>query len=412
MELSLVILALVFVLIAVRQVGRFKFRIWQVMCAGAVAVLLTGQISPEEAIHAVDIQVMVFLLGMFIVGEALAESGYLYALAGSLVAGCRDSSHFIMVFIFSMAFLSAFLMNDTVAIIGTPLALYFGRRMGLDIKTLLLSLCFAVTTGSVASPIGNPQNLLVATGSGFESPFVTFFLYLALPTVLSLFLLVVFIRAYYPAEHARKIEASPDLCVVDKDLTRIVKISLLLVVVCIILQIALAFKPFGIEYTMPLSFIAVAGAAPVVLFSRKRFSLVRNIDWPTLVFFVSLFVLMAAVFSTGFFQQFVPSTASSSVAVLYLTSLVISQFISNVPFVALFNPLLVEAGMSTAETLALAAGSTLAGNLTILGAASNVIVIQNAEKQGETLTFTEFIRIGVPFSIVTGIIFIAWLSFI
>ncbi len=97
---------------------------------------------------------------------------------------------------------------------------------------------------------------------------------------------------------------------------------------------------------------------------------------------------------------------------LYTISLLISQFISNVPFVALFTPLLQQAGMSVNETMALAAGSTLAGNLTILGAASNIIVIQNAERQGETITFMEFIRFGIPFSLVTGVVFVVWLTFV
>jgi Na+/H+ antiporter NhaD/arsenite permease-like protein len=123
-----------------------------------------------------------------------------------------------------------------------------------------------------------------------------------------------------------------------------------------------------------------------------------------------MFILMAAVFSTGFFQAVVPVAATSSVFLLFSTSLLVSQFISNVPFVALFTPLFQQAGMSVNETMALVAGSTLAGNLTILGAASNVIVIQNAERQGETITFMEFIRFGIPFTLVTGVVFGVWLS--
>jgi Na+/H+ antiporter NhaD/arsenite permease-like protein len=92
------------------------------------------------------------------------------------------------------------------------------------------------------------------------------------------------------------------------------------------------------------------------------------------------------------------------------TSIVISQFISNVPFVALFQPMIQQAGGTTAQLMALAAGSTLAGNLTILGAASNVIIIQNAEKSGETLTFLEFARVGVPLTIIQVAIYWVWLT--
>ena len=186
MEIALIVLLVVFLLIAVRQVGRFRFRIWQVMGAGAVAVLITGQISVPDAARAVNIDVMIFLFGMFVVGEALSESGYLFTISQRMVSHCRNSWQFIVLFIFSMAFLAAFFMNDTIAIIGTPLALYLGRRFGMSIKMLLLSLCFAITTGSVMSPIGNPQNLLIATSGGYANPFGTFLLYLGVPTIISL----------------------------------------------------------------------------------------------------------------------------------------------------------------------------------------------------------------------------------
>lgn len=412
MELALIILLAVFLLIAVRQVGRFRFRIWQVMCAGAIVVLLTGQISLSDAAQSINIDVMVYLFGMFIVGEALAESGYLFTISKSMVSRCRNSWQFIILFIFSMALLSAFLMNDTIAIIGTPLALYLGRRLGLSIKMLLIALCFAITTGSVLSPIGNPQNLLIATEGGYANPFGTFLLYLGIPTIISLVILVFFIRLYYPEDCVRNIGITEDVQLTDPELARVLKISLSLVASCIILQVLLTLHPFGVGYSVPLPAIAIAGAAPVILLSRKRVQLIRKIDWPTLVFFISMFVLMAAVFDTGLFQAAVPAAAASSVFLLYSTSLLISQFISNVPFVALFNPLLQEAGMSVSETMALVAGSTLAGNLTILGAASNVIVIQNAERQGETISFMEFIQLGIPFTLVTGVIFVAWLTFV
>jgi Na+/H+ antiporter NhaD/arsenite permease-like protein len=96
---------------------------------------------------------------------------------------------------------------------------------------------------------------------------------------------------------------------------------------------------------------------------------------------------------------------------ILLTSTVISQFISNVPFVALFQPMIMQAGGQTSQLMALAAGSTIAGNLTILGAASNVIIIQNAEKQGETLTFSEFAKVGIPLTFLQLVVYSVWLVF-
>ncbi|HII98120.1 MAG TPA: anion transporter, partial [Methanoregula sp.] len=157
-----------------RQVGRFRLRIWQIMLGGALAVLATGQITPSAALRAINPDVMIFLFGMFVVGEALVRSGYLAKLANRFFSRCKDGQQVILALLFFGGFLSALLMNDTIAIIGTPLVLGLAARYHIQPKLLLLALAFAITTGSVMSPIGNPQNLLVAVGAGMSSPFVTF----------------------------------------------------------------------------------------------------------------------------------------------------------------------------------------------------------------------------------------------
>ena len=161
-------------------------------------------------------------------------------------------------------------------------------------------------------------------------------------------------------------------------------------------------------FSLPL--IALGAALPVLVLSGDRFAILRSIDWCTLVFFASMFVLMAGVWETGFFQSLAADGMLVSIPALLGTSIVISQFISNVPFVALFQPLVQQAGSGTARLMALAAGSTIAGNLTILGAASNVIIIQNAEKQGETLTFFEFMKVGLPLTVLQVLVYWGWLA--
>ena len=161
-----------------------------------------------------------------------------------------------------------------------------------------------------------------------------------------------------------------------------------------------------------LTWIAVVAAMPVLIGSSRRFELVRRIDWATLVFFAGLFVLMASVWQSGFFQPLIEESSLDLAAVPVITviSVVVSQFVSNVPFVALSLPVLAHLGTSTTGMMALAAGSTIAGNMLILGAASNVIVIQGAEKGGETLTFGEFARVGVPLTVAQTAVYVLFLS--
>jgi Na+/H+ antiporter NhaD/arsenite permease-like protein len=395
-------------LIAVRQVGGFTIRIWQIMLGGALAVVLTGQITLPDALRSVNIDVMIFLFGMFVVGEAMVDSGYLACMARRLFSRARNPGQVVLIVLFGMGILSAVLMNDTLAIIGTPLVLSLAMKWKISPKLLLLSLAIAITTGSVMSPIGNPQNLLVAVNSGMASPFVTFAVWLLVPTLASLAAAFFVLRLFYPGEFSFR-AAEPEAGIVcDDSLFFLTKCSLAIIFVLAALKVVSSLAGVMIPISLPL--IALSAAAPVLLFSPRRFAVLRAIDWSTLVFFAAMFVLMESVWQAGFFQSFVDSGSISSVPVILATSVIISQFISNVPFVALFQPMILQAGGTTAQLMALAAGSTLAGDLTILGAASNVIIIQNAEKNGETLTFFEFARVGVPLTVIQIGIFWIWLA--
>jgi Na+/H+ antiporter NhaD/arsenite permease-like protein len=390
-------------------VGRFNLKIWQIMLGGAIVVLLTGQITFADAIRSINIDVMLFLFGMFVVGEALVQSGYLAYIARRLFSWTRNPGQVVLAILFGLGILAALLMNDTLAIIGTPLVLGLATRCRISPKLLLISLAVAITTGSVMSPIGNPQNLLVAVDSGMSSPFVTFGLYLLIPTLISLGAAFIVLRIVYPLEFSSACNFSTyELQACDNRLTALAQCSLGIILILSAANIAASLAGAKILITLPL--IAITAAAPVLFFSEKRISVLRRIDWSTLVFFAAMFVLMESVWETGVFQYFVDPVGVSSIPVILGLSVIISQFISNVPFVALFQPMILNAGGTTAQLMALAAGSTIAGNLTILGAASNVIIIQNAEKEGQTLTFFEFARVGIPLTIIQVAVYWVWLS--
>jgi Na+/H+ antiporter NhaD/arsenite permease-like protein len=377
------------------------------MLGGAVAVILTGQISAIDALGAINPDVMIFLAGMFIVGEALVESGYLSMISCRFFSYARTPDQVIIFILLGMGFLSALLMNDTLAIIGTPLVLGLAAKFRISPKLALLSLAIAITTGSVMSPIGNPQNLLVAVNSGMQTPFITFGVFLLVPTLISLGMAFLVLRFFFKAEFSGRsiVHSTAPGC--DPVKTLPVKSSLAILLLLAIINIAGSLT--GSALIIPLPLIAVCAAVPVLVFSSQRVDLIRNIDWCTLIFFAAMFVLMESVWQTGFFQSFVSGPGLTSVPAILATSVIISQFISNVPFVALFQPMILQAGGTTSQMMALAAGSTIAGNLTLLGAASTVIIIQNAEKQGETLTFFEFARIGIPLTLLQVGIYWGWL---
>ena len=403
---SIIVLLVVFVLIAVRQVGRFHLQIWQAMLLGALTVLLTGQISPAEALKAINLDVILFLFGMFVVGQALEDSGYLSHLSSRLFGRAKTVDSLLLLILFGTGLLSAFLMNDTLAIIGTPVMLQIAKKTGIRPKLLLLSLAFSVTIGSVMSPIGNPQNLLVAINGNIPNPFITFLRYLAVPTLISLFLAYLMLKFFYRGQLKNEplnYSAAP---ITDPKLARLSKVSLIIIVVLVLAKIIISL--LGLDIDFRLTYIALAAALPIILLSPRRLGVVRKIDWTTLIFFAAMFVLMESVWDSGYFQNVIADLHLNlqSVGIIMAVSIVLSQLISNVPLVALYLPALSHLGAATKEMMALAVGSTIAGNFSILGAASNVIIIQNAEKKaGETLTFWEFVRIGIPLTAVNTLVY-------
>lgn len=408
-----IVLFAVFLLTAVRQARGFRFEIWQVMCAGAAAVLLSGDIKPAQAARAVDLDVMIFLFGMFAAGQVLELSGWLAHAKYEVFKRARTEEGLLFIFVFFMGLASALLMNDTLAIAGTPVALLLARKHDISPKALLLALAFSITVGSVMSPIGNPQNLLVAVKGEVAAPFLTFLKYLAVPTLLNLGAVFLVVRYFY-REEFRKVELKHSQEPVrDKQLARLAKVTAGALAVMIGAKILLVSIDPALDFR--LTWIALAAAAPGLLFSRRRFELVRKVDWSTLAFFAGMFVLMQAVWDTGFFQTLISRSGIdvAGLGPIMGVSVLMSQLISNVPLVALYLPVLQHAGAGTPGLMALAAASTFAGNLFILGAASNVIIIQTAEKKaGQTITFLEFARAGVPLTLINGIIYWVFLKYL
>jgi Na+/H+ antiporter NhaD/arsenite permease-like protein len=404
--ISIIILAIVFVLIAIRKIGNIKLQIWQIMLFGALAVLVTLQITPLDALKSINVDVLLFLFGMFVIGQALEDSGYLSHLSYRFIRHAKSMDAVILFLLFGFGFLSAFLMNDTLAIIGTPVVLLFAKQQNANAKLLLLTLAFSVTIGSVMSPIGNPQNLLIAINGGLSSPFLTFLRYLFLPTVLNLLIAYVILKLFFKKEFIHDVVLPKPDPIRDEKLALFSKLSLVLIIILIIVKIIIVTA--GIPFNFRLTYIALIGMLPIIVGSARRVRIVKRIDWSTLVFFAAMFVLMQSVWNSGFFQTIIQNTNVDilSIPLILFISILLSQFISNVPLVALYLPLLLQAGAQTTQMVALAAGSTIAGNLFILGAASNVIIIQNAEKKtGATLTFLDFAKVGIPLTILNTLIY-------
>ncbi|HCV42507.1 MAG TPA: anion transporter, partial [Bacteroidetes bacterium] len=330
LNLPLIILAAVFVLIAVRQIGSIRFHIWQAMLMGALVVLFTGQIEPGIAWAAINMDVMLFLFGMFVVGQGLEESGYLAHISYKYFRRARSRDTLLLMILFGIGIASAFLMNDSLAIVGTPVVLLLSKKHGMSAKLLLLALAFAVTIGSVMSPIGNPQNLLIALNGGIQNPFLTFLRYLLLPTLLNLYLTFLLLKKFFPDDfHEAELRHSQEP-IRNHELAVLSRLSLRIVLLLVLAKIVTAPLGLGIEFR--LTHIALTASLPILVGSSRRWRILRNIDWHTLVFFAAMFVLMESVWRTGFFQSLIKQSGVNvaTTEMILAISVVLSQLISNV----------------------------------------------------------------------------------
>lgn len=378
------------------------------MAAGAAVLLCTGELTVYDAFYAIDLNVMGFLFGMFIIGEALHRGGYLSRTSDLICRISRNRDHVLLVFICIAGCTSAILMNDTVAIIGTPLALCLASRFAIPRKPFLLTLCFALTTGSVMSPIGNPQNLLIVSYWHQGEPLLLFASGLFIPTIISLVLVFFWMRWRCRGEEGGAVVSLPCSADSSSRLQYGIFVSFLILSGMIVARICMV--PAREAAWFPLGWIAIAAAIPILVFSRDRSSLVREIDWGTLIFFASMFILMQGVYNSGLLQDMISFEHLTNVPFLFSISVILSQVISNVPYISLFQPVISISKLSTAAILALAAGSTIAGNMTILGAASNVIVLQQGEREGIPITFREFAAAGIPLTLLQGIVYLSWFT--
>ncbi len=391
-------------LIGVRRIGRFALPAWSVALVGGFVALAAGVVSPDEAFRAIHWDVLLTLAGLFVIGAGLGESRLADAALDRLDRMPLSTATFAGL-LGGVALLSALVTNDAVAVIGTPFLLRFAERRGISPVPMLLLLMAGVTTGAVPSPLGSPQNLLIAGADGLTNPFLSFLFRLGPPTLVSLLAVLVLLRVSYPdLVRARPFPpAAPARADGPSRSLRPVLLSVLVLASLIAIEVGAGLVQRPLD--LPPVAITLAAACPLLL-GPGRLRLVRAVDWRTLLLFVGLFVLTDGVRSSGLVEGSLGAAAGTPAA-LIAVAILGSQVVSNVPLVAIALPFVEPHGAGA--LLALAAGSTIAGHLTPLGAASNLIVLEAARRCGVTVSLREFLAFGLPLVLVQGLCYWAWL---
>ncbi len=392
--------------------------VWSIMAFSAFITVITGLVNFDEVGLVIDIDVILFLIGMFSLVGLSESSGLLSALSTWYIS--KFKSKYSLIYASSLLFglLSAFAVNDTVALMGPPIAYVISRAAGLDPKFMFLLLAYSLTIGSVMTPMGNPQNVLIAIQSGITAPFIQFILKLAIPTLINLIILpLILIKIFKIVNGSVKVSLIPQELIKDKRDALLAGLGLVTAVASLVVNDLLEL--LSLPHVTHRGFIPFIIAAGTYLLSRNPRKVLASVDWGTIVFFITMFITMEGVWRSGVLRPvltfLLPSKLGGLESLLSVTiaSLILSQVLSNVPFVKLFITFMKDIGYVSADVsawLTLAAMSTIAGNLTILGAASNVIVLETLEtRMNTTITFAEFSKIGLLVTIVNTLVYLAFL---
>ncbi len=357
---------------------------------GAIALLVTGRLSPEEAWLAVDVPTVALLFGLMIVSAQLRLGGFYTALTRRLAAAQLTPEGLLALLVATAGLLSALLANDIVCLAMAPVLIEGCARRRLNPRPFLWGLACAANVGSAATLIGNPQNMLI--GQRLHLPFGPYLLDGGVPALLGL-VVVWWIIARSARGSWQGAAPGPELAAPAFDSWQTGKGLAVLA----LLMLAYLFAPWPRE-------LPTLAAAALLLTSRRVRSgqLLALVDWQLLLLFIGLFVVNQALAGTGLLAGAVAALLGFGIdlshpAWLFTVTVPLSNLVSNVPATMLLLP----SATSPLAGPVLALASTLAGNLLLVGSIANLIVVDQAARLGVGLSWREHARIGVPVTLWT-----------
>lgn len=407
---------LTYLLISMRRLSWLRFDRPAGALLGAVSCVVAGVLTPAGALAAVDGSTLLLLFGVMGMGTFLVLDGFFAGLESALVSFARTPARLLACIVWGSGVLSAFITNDAVCVLAAPLVVRLIQRQGLPRLPFLLALATSANTGSVATLVGNPQNMLCAALGQLSYPE-----HLALLGPVAVIALVVnhallwlCFRAHLSGralvcaspDQPDQRAGEPDQRAGEPLLGRRTVLTL-----GIILATAVAYT-LGAH----LAWAAVAGFVALMLVHRRDTrELWGHIDWSLLLFFTGLFVVTEAFMQSGapawFFARFPLAGAMDSAAGWLSMSGVFlagSNLVSNVPFILVVRDQMATLSDPRLGWELLAMASTFAGNLTLLGSVANIIVAERARDVGG-IGFFEYLRVGLPLALTTTLIGTAWL---
>ncbi len=392
------------------MLGRFPFlKVNRAAIAliGAVALLSGHLISPNTALSSVDFETLALLFGLMLISVQFDLCG-LYTEISAWVGKLKVSPVVFLALITAMAGgLSAFLTNDVVAVAVTPVVLGICVAKKLNPIPFLLGVAFATNSGAIATFVGSPQNMLIA--QKLNLGFISFFIYTGVPAILSLAVGWVCLSFFYRKSWELKLSATSDnssMMILSVPFVSSEAVKGLVIIVLVIGLFMFSNHDRGM--------VAITAGAFLLMNAHfKSQEMLEKVDWNLLILFFGLFVVNAAMNSTGIPKDIVDSLKNhgfdlQNPSVLFVVTAILSDMVSNVPSVMLLLPY--ASDPVSGPLMAIASG--LSSNLIVIGSLANIIVVDAAASKGLKISFWEFAKSGIPVSIISMIIGAGWVYFI
>ena len=406
--IAIAVFLVVIVLIMTEKVHRTSAAL-----AGAVVLLLTNVLTVDKAVGYIDFNTIGVLVGMMLFVAVIKNSGvfeYIAIRAAKMAKG--DPWKIMVAFILITAFLSAFLDNVTTVLLVGPMTITIARMLNINPVPFLITQIFAPNIGGTATLIGDPPNIMIGSATGLG--FLDFVANTGIVAVVSIVVIIIIMRFLYKTKLVADAEAISAVSHLDEnkaieDQALLIKS---LIMICLVVIGFIFHSQIGIES----STVALSAAAIIMVIGRQNIDYaIGEVEWPTILFFVALFIVVGGLDETGVIGQLANLVLSTTeghpvvtMMVLLWASALLSSVLDNIPFVATLIPLVIalgEGGMDV-EPLwwAISLGACLGGNGTLIGASANVVLSGVSGKHGYPITFKTYTKIGFPIMIVTIVI--------
>lgn len=400
MIVGLVIFGATYILIAVQRLPFVHLNRPAASLVGAVAMVVAGVLTPQQAYAAIDLDVIVFLLGLMLIVGYLEVGKFFEWAADAVLRRAGTPPRLLAAAVVGGGLLSAFFVNDTVCLVVTPVLLAALGTLRVRPTPYLLGLAMGANVGSVVSITGNPQNMLVGIWSG--TSFGGFLARMLPVGAGGLVLTHAVLRRAFRDELARPFPEEAAAAPVALDRPLVTK-GLAAFGVAVVAWLAGA--------SLPGAAIA-AGALMVLVAQRDPGDAIERVDWDLLLFFASLFVVMRGLEATGavaWIDRHALALAQGAspwrdATVVSGVMVALSNLISNVPAVILWRGTVPTLPDPAFVWRVVAMSATFAGNLLLIGSVANLIVAEKAEAAGIRIGFWEYARVGIPVTLLT----LAW----